>query len=88
MLADSTRMRMLWLLCGAELDVHTLAERVGIARPAVSQHLAKLHLAGLVTQRRDGRRVLYRAPGGHVRRLLAEALNAADHQLRGFPEHD
>ncbi|WP_020667818.1 ArsR/SmtB family transcription factor [Amycolatopsis nigrescens] len=88
MLADPTRMRMLWLLSGAEYDVATLAGAVDIGRPAVSQHLAKLRLAGLVSQRRDGRRILYRARGGHVRRLLAEAMNAADHHLRGLPDHD
>ncbi|MFI9450150.1 MULTISPECIES: metalloregulator ArsR/SmtB family transcription factor [unclassified Amycolatopsis] len=88
MLADPTRMRMLWLLSGDESDVASLAAAVGIARPAVSQHLAKLRLAGLVSLRRDGRRVLYRARGGHVRRLLAEVMNAADHHLHGIPDHD
>jgi DNA-binding transcriptional ArsR family regulator len=88
MLADATRFRMLWLLCGAEYDVTTLASEVGIARPAVSQHLAKLRMTGLVTVRREGRRMLYRARGGHVRRLLFEAVNAADHLITGIPDHD
>ncbi|WP_116051751.1 ArsR/SmtB family transcription factor [Amycolatopsis palatopharyngis] len=88
MLADPTRMRMLWLLSGDEYDVATLAAAVQIARPAVSQHLAKLKLAGLVNLRRDGRRAYYAARGGHVRRLLAESLNAAEHQVHGLPEHD
>ncbi|WP_337993992.1 metalloregulator ArsR/SmtB family transcription factor [Actinomycetospora lutea] len=80
MLADPTRFRLLWLLCGAELDVTTLAERLGIARPSVSQHLAKLRLVGLVTQRRDGRRQVYRARDTHVGRLLSEAVRDADHR--------
>ncbi len=88
MLADPTRLRLLWLLCGAEQDVSGLVAAVGAARPAVSQHLAKLRAAGLVGTRRDGRRVLYRARGGHVRRLLAEALEAAGHTVRDLPEHD
>jgi DNA-binding transcriptional ArsR family regulator len=87
LLADPTRLRVLWLLCGGESDVSTLARRVEVARPAVSQHLAKLRLAGLVATRRDGRRVVYRARGGHVRRLLGEAIEAADHHLTGVPEH-
>lgn len=74
MLADPTRLRMLWLLCGDEYDVTTLAAAVGIARPAVSQHLAKLRLAGLVATRRDGRRAVYRATGDHVKRMLSEAI--------------
>ncbi|WFE20262.1 metalloregulator ArsR/SmtB family transcription factor [Solwaraspora sp. WMMD937] len=88
MLADPTRLRLLWQLRDGEHDVGTLAAAVGAARPAVSQHLAKLLLAGLVASRRDGRRVLYRARGGHVRRLVTEALYAADHYLTGAPDHD
>jgi DNA-binding transcriptional ArsR family regulator len=88
MLADGTRLRLLWLLCGGEYDVGDLAAQVGAARPAVSQHLAKLRLAGLVSTRRDGRRALYRARGGHVRRLLAEALEAAGHVVEGLPDHE
>jgi len=87
MLADPTRLRLLWQLREGEHDVGTLAAAVGAARPAVSQHLAKLLLAGLVASRRDGRRMLYRARGGHVRRLVAEVLHAADHHLTGAPEH-
>ncbi|WP_435831981.1 metalloregulator ArsR/SmtB family transcription factor [Nocardia rhamnosiphila] len=79
MLSDPTRLRLLWLLSGDELDVGSLAARVSLARPAISQHLAKLELAGLVVRRRAGRRMLYRTRGGHVRRLLVETLNAAEH---------
>jgi DNA-binding transcriptional ArsR family regulator len=57
MLADPTRLRLLWLLRDGEYDVSTLTAATGAARPAVSQHLAKLRLAGLVTVRRDGRPV-------------------------------
>ena len=88
MLADPTRLRLLWLLRDGERDVGTLATTVGAARPAVSQHLAKLLLAGLVTVRRDGRHAFYIARGGHVRRLVAEVLYAADHHLTGVPDHD
>jgi DNA-binding transcriptional ArsR family regulator len=88
MLADPTRLRLLWLLCGGEHDVTGLVATVGAARPAVSQHLAKLRMTGLVSTRRDGRRVLYTARGGHVRRLLAEALEAAAHTVGNLPDHD
>jgi DNA-binding transcriptional ArsR family regulator len=88
MLADPTRLRLMWLLCGGEYDVASLVASVGAARPAVSQHLAKLRLAGLVTVRREGRRAVYGARGGHVRRLVAEVFYAADHHLSGVPDHD
>jgi DNA-binding transcriptional ArsR family regulator len=88
MLADPTRLRLLWLLRDQELDVGTLAAATGAARPAVSQHLAKLRLAGLVRTHRDGRRALYTARGGHVRRLVNEAVAAAEHHLTNRPDHD
>jgi DNA-binding transcriptional ArsR family regulator len=85
MLADPTRLRILWLLSGAELDVSTLAERLDVARPAVSQHLAKLRLVGLITQRRDGRRVLSRARDHHVAELVAGLIHDAGHRLTDRP---
>ncbi|MCW3840615.1 metalloregulator ArsR/SmtB family transcription factor [Micromonospora yasonensis] len=88
MLADPTRLRILWHLAGAEYDVASLTAELGASRPAVSQHLGKLRLAGLVTVRRDGRRAVYSARGGHVRRMVAEVLWAADHQLTGAADHE
>lgn len=88
LLADPTRVRMLWALRSAELDVASLAE-VADCRPTVaSQHLSKLRFAGLVEGRRRGQRVVYRLRGGHVRALLSEALFQADHYVTGAPPHD
>ncbi|MEV7908171.1 ArsR/SmtB family transcription factor [Streptomyces anulatus] len=88
MLSDATRLRLMWLLASGEHDVSSLAEAIGVARPSVSQHLAKLRLAGLAETRRDGRRILYRARDAHVRGLIAEALFHADHEVSGIPRHD
>jgi DNA-binding transcriptional ArsR family regulator len=59
LLASTTRLHIVWLLAHGEQDVGALAEAVGGALPAVSQHLAKLKLAGLVAARREGRRQVY-----------------------------
>ncbi|MFI1873372.1 ArsR/SmtB family transcription factor [Streptomyces venezuelae] len=59
LLASSARLHIVWVLAQGESDVSGLAERVGGALPAVSQHLTKLKLAGLVGSRREGRRVVY-----------------------------
>ncbi|MFD9355767.1 ArsR/SmtB family transcription factor [Streptomyces sp. NPDC060031] len=88
LLADATRLALLDELGRGEADVTTLTEACGAARPSVSQHLAKLRLAGLVTTRKDGRRVVYALRHGHLRRLVDEALNVADHQLGSLPPHD
>jgi len=88
MLADPTRVRMLWALASQELDVASLAAAAGCRPTVASQHLSKLRLAGLVEGTRDGRRILYRLRGGHVRNLLREAVFHADHQVSGEPVHD
>jgi DNA-binding transcriptional ArsR family regulator len=88
LLADATRVRMLWALRDAQLDVASLAAVAGCRPTVASQHLSKLRFAGLVEGRREGQRVVYRLRGGHVRALLTEALFQADHQVTGTPAHD
>ncbi len=88
LLADPTRVRILWALRTSEADVASLAHTAGCRPTVASQHLSKLRFAGLVEGRRDGRRVVYRLRGGHVRNLLTEALFHADHQVSGEPVHD
>ncbi|MFD8206978.1 ArsR/SmtB family transcription factor [Streptomyces sp. NPDC059695] len=59
LLSSPSRLHIVWALAQGESDVTGLAERVGGALPAVSQHLTKLKLAGLVRSRREGRRQVY-----------------------------
>ena len=74
LLADPTRLRIVWALLHGEHSVNDLAEHVGAQAAAVSQHLAKLRLSGLVRARREGNRIFYAARDEHIRRLAAEAL--------------
>jgi DNA-binding transcriptional ArsR family regulator len=74
LLSDATRVKILWVLLQGESSVARLAETVEAAPTAVSQHLAKLRLAGLVHSRRQGTFIYYRADDDRVRRLLHEAL--------------
>jgi DNA-binding transcriptional ArsR family regulator len=59
-LGDGTRRQILERLRRGPLAVGELAEGLPVSRPAVSQHLRVLKGAGLVTERRDGTRRLYR----------------------------
>jgi len=59
-LADPKRLCVLESLANGELSVRDLATRVSCQVPNMSQHLAVLRSAGLVTSRRDGSTVLYR----------------------------
>lgn len=59
LLASTMRLHIVWVLAHGDMDVGGLADAVGGTLQAVSQHLAKLKLAGLVRSRREGRRQVY-----------------------------
>ncbi|MGN6422764.1 MAG: ArsR/SmtB family transcription factor [Asticcacaulis sp.] len=61
-LSDPTRRGIFERLCReGEQTVVALTRHAGISQPAVSKHLAALKLAGLVTDRPDGRQTHYSA---------------------------
>jgi DNA-binding transcriptional ArsR family regulator len=75
MLASPTRLHLLWLLSRQEYDVGSLAEAVNTSDAVVSQHLAKLRLADLVTARRQGKRQIYVVDDDHVISLVEQAID-------------
>ncbi|MBO0827549.1 MAG: helix-turn-helix transcriptional regulator [Streptosporangiales bacterium] len=75
LLSTPTRLHLAWLLARHEYDVGTLAEQTGATVAAVSQHLAKLRIAGLVTSRREGRRQIYAVEDPHVLMLVAQIFD-------------
>ena len=60
-LAEPRRRQILELVRDGEHAAREIAEHFEVTRTAISQHLTVLREAGLVTERRDGRRRLYRA---------------------------
>jgi DNA-binding transcriptional ArsR family regulator len=58
--ADPRRRRILMLTRETELSAGEIAADFDISRPAVSQHIAVLRDAGMLVERRDGTRRLYR----------------------------
>ena len=88
-LADATRIGLLAALGreAGELSVTDLAAAVGKRPSSVSQHLAKLRMARLVTTRRDGTTVMYRVANEHVSQLVADALRHSEHLGSGVPAH-
>ncbi|GIT79024.1 hypothetical protein LLS1_06930 [Leifsonia sp. LS1] len=88
MLADATRVRVILALRDAgELSVNHLADILDKQPAAVSQHLAKLRLARIVTTRHEGQRVFYRLENEHAARLVTDAILQAEHSLGGIPRH-
>ena len=74
-LAEPRRRQILMLVREAELSAGEIAAQFEVTRPAVSQHLNVLKEAGLVSERQNGTRRLYRARPeglGELRAFLEE----------------
>lgn len=78
-IAEPRRRAILRLVAHDELAAGQIAAAFDVTRPAISQHLTVLKEAGLVQERRDGTRRLYRArPEGLAEvRVLLEDLWAS-----------
>ncbi|WP_286275584.1 ArsR/SmtB family transcription factor [Mycobacterium antarcticum] len=87
MLADATRVQVLWALVNREMSVNDLATHVGKPAPSVSQHLAKLRMARLVRTRREGTTIFYSLDNDHVGQLVTDAVFNAEHAGPGVPGH-
>lgn len=69
-MANASRLTMLCLLCENELSVSELCEAVNLEQSAVSQHLRRFRITGLVKTRRDAQRIFYRCDSQAVRRMI------------------
>ena len=69
-LAEPRRRAILRLVWSQELPATDIADQFAdVSRPAISQHLAVLKEANLVTERRDGTRRFYRADRNEMKKL-------------------
>lgn len=87
MLAESTRIQILWALIDRELPVNELADAVDKPAPSVSQHLAKLRMARLVRTRRSGTQVFYALENDHIRQLVLDGIHNTEHAGPAMPAH-
>jgi DNA-binding transcriptional ArsR family regulator len=88
-LADPNRRQILRLVQYHELAAGQIAARFPLTQQAISQHIAVLKQAGLLTERRDGTRRLYtlRYEVDPVRSLLGEFWPDALARLKNAVEH-
>lgn len=91
-LAEPRRRAILRLVWSQELPATEIADQFrDVSRPAISQHLAVLKEADLVTERRDGTRRLYRANPStmaELRAFLDDYWTSGLERLRDVAEAD
>jgi DNA-binding transcriptional ArsR family regulator len=88
-IAEPRRRAILRLLNGTEMTAGDIASKFEVTRPAISQHLRVLRDSGLIAERRDGTRRIYRArPDGmeELRMYLNEFWQTGLEQLRTSAE--
>ena len=70
LLSDNSRVRIFWLLCHCEECVINISSMMDMSSPAVSHHLRQLKSYGLITSRREGKEVYYKAADTNQAQLL------------------
>jgi DNA-binding transcriptional ArsR family regulator len=83
-LGDPTRRRIFERLAAGPKAVGELARGLPVSRPAVSQHLRVLKTAGLVSERPEGTRRVYRVDPGGIVALRAYFEDFWDRALADF----
>ena len=71
---DGNRLRIFWILCHCEECVINLAALMDMSSPAVSHHLKQLHSGGLISSRREGKEVYYKAAETEQAQLLHHVI--------------
>lgn|SRR5262249_27360340 len=75
-LADPTRRQILQELKAGELSAGQIASFFTISGPSISRHLSILKNAELISERRDGNRILYRLEPEQIAGTLGDFLSA------------
>ena len=72
--ADSTRIRILYVLLESEMCVCDIAALLGMTQSAISHQLRALKNARLVKSRREGKTVFYALADDHVKTIIDQGL--------------
>lgn len=75
LIADPSRLKIMWLLCHCEECVNNIAAAVNMSSPAVSHHLKLLRQADLLQSRREGKEMFYTLSDSPEAQLLHKAVD-------------
>ena len=85
-LGDTTRLSILEILRDGEKTATEIVDRTGQSQSNISNHLACLLECGLVTNRREGRHIIYSLKDKKVAKLLEEGDDILSKVARGIYE--
>lgn len=72
--ADSTRIRILYVLLQAEMCVCDIGKILGVSQSAVSHQLRQLKQMKLVKYRREGKTIFYSLSDSHIESIISQGL--------------
>ena len=75
-LADPTRRQILQELKQGELSAGEITARFSISGPSISRHLSILKTAELISERREGNRIIYRLEPEQIAHSVGDFLSA------------
>ncbi|HBA68449.1 MAG TPA: transcriptional regulator [Lachnospiraceae bacterium] len=73
--ADSTRIKILYVLMCGEMCVCDLAQILNMTQSAISHQLRTLKQMDLVRNRREGKTVFYSLADGHIKTILSQGMD-------------
>lgn len=73
--ADSTRIRILYVLLCSETCVCDIAQLLKMTQPAISHQLRILKQMNLVRARRDGKTIFYSLADDHIASILSQGMD-------------
>lgn len=84
---DKMCLSILPLLRDGETSVTAIVNALNRPIPAISQHLAKLHMANTMQARKEGASSFYPQPDEHLTNLVVNAFRFAEHTFYSNPSH-
>ena len=75
-MGESNRIRLFWILCHCEECVINLSVMMNMSSPALSHHLRLLRDSGLITSRREGKEVYYKAADTQAAEMLHQSIES------------
>lgn len=81
-MADPTRLKILYALMLSTCNVSKLVELLGMSQSSISHQLILLKEEGLIRSKREGRKVYYSLDDEHVETLFHMGYTHAEHKMK------